>query len=98
MARPRTLKEALVGFNAPWMIWAYGLLLLLNVGMTFISLSLISADAPADDPAREVFDLATDSFKIAFGALIGALSMAAQQRWSTDKNDRSDRVPFRPSD
>ncbi|MEE9128977.1 MAG: hypothetical protein V3T84_03095 [Phycisphaerales bacterium] len=66
----------------PWVIRAYFLLLLITVGLLIFAVVQAPSDGTNDNhPAVTLFVLAGDALKVVIGALLGSLSMAAQQRW-----------------
>jgi hypothetical protein len=85
--RPETFWQAWFGYNAPWMIWIYLILLLLLIFMIVGSLLVLPG---SDQDVRNVLDLAIESFKFVLGALVAAISMAVQQKFSSLGRDESE--------
>ena len=67
----------------PWIVRAYGFLFLILV----IIAALSSTKLPQQ---QELFDLVSDAMKVVLGALLGVLSLAANQSGFSGKGDSSD--------
>jgi hypothetical protein len=69
--------------STPWVIRVYLVLVAVCIGVMVFALGHVPDGAGPEQPAAKVLALAMDSFKIVLGAVIGALSMAAQHRWGS---------------
>lgn len=68
--------------SAPWVIRAYITVLIICA----VLLAFGVMQSPGNTAADRLVDLMVDSFKIVLGAIIGALSMAAQARWGANQD------------
>ncbi|MEM5373314.1 hypothetical protein V4C53_46310 [Paraburkholderia azotifigens] len=86
-------KEMLDAFGIrrmPWVMRVYLVLFLVCVGLMLYAVSQTPASPTADHPAVKLLSLATDSFKIVLGAVLGSLSMAAHKQFGeTGHSDES---------
>jgi hypothetical protein len=73
--------------STPWVIRVYPVLLLVCVGVMFFAVGQVPSEANSEHPAIKLLTLAMDSFKIVLGAVIGALSMAANRQWGKPDKD-----------
>jgi hypothetical protein len=74
----------------PWLVQAYLLLLVVCAILMIFAMIEAGPTSTANDAAHQVLTLSIDSFKIVIGAVIGSLSMAANQNWR-GRNSRSQR-------
>jgi hypothetical protein len=67
--------------STPWVMRIYLVLLLTCIAMMVFAVFQTPTAATADHPAVKLMSLATDSFKLVLGAVIGGLSMAVQKEF-----------------
>jgi len=79
-----TLFEQFGISEMPWVMRVYVLLFVLCLALIFApGLSIFNFP---DGKAEEIISFGQDSLKIVLGAIIGSLSMAANDQWGKGKN------------
>jgi hypothetical protein len=68
--------------QTPWVMRIYLILLLTCVGLIVWSGSAVTSSDKAAATMSKLLDFGMDSFKLVLGAVIGSLSMAAQNKWA----------------
>jgi len=67
--------------STPWVMRVYLVILFICIAMMVFAVVQTPTAATADHPAVKLMSLATDSFKLVLGAVIGGLSMAVQKEF-----------------
>jgi hypothetical protein len=77
----REISSALGIRSTPWVMRVYLTLLIVCLAMMLFAVAQSPTDAAESSPVGRLLSLSMDSFKIELGAVIGALSMAAQNQF-----------------
>jgi len=73
--------------STPWVMRVYLTLLFTCIALMLFAVAQTPVNAGADHPAVKLMTLATDSFKLVLGAVIGGLSMAVQKQFESASKD-----------
>lgn len=73
--------------STPWVMRVYLTLLFTCIALMLFAVAQTPVNAGVDHPAVKLMTLATDSFKLVLGAVIGGLSVAVQKQFGSEKKD-----------
>lgn len=88
----REMLDAFGIRKMPWVMRVYLVLFIVCVGLMLYAVGQTPANPSADHPAVKLLSLATDSFKVVLGAVLGSLSMAAHKQFG-DTDGGNDPTP-----